>query len=132
MSASRVKRDAYKINKGAVAVQAEAGPDAPQFEFPAQLKPVNNKLISSGSYPPVTHGVPLYCLQQGNDHSLYKAPIEDLRMRLTGASLYDGNKMSLSDLVGYKEVDLIGQKAYPFQRGLKTDDGGRPLFPSAL
>ena len=134
MSASRVKRNDYKIKKGAVATVADAGPDAPQFEFPPQLKPVrpiNHRLIDSGSCPPVTNGVPLYCNQRGNEDHLYKAPIEDFRMILPGKELYEGKKMSLSDLVGFKEP-LIGQKPYPFQLGLKTDGGGRPLYPSAL
>lgn len=132
MSASRVKRNTDKINKGAVAVQTYAGPDAPQFEFPPQLKPVNNRLIDSGSSAPVTNGVPLYCNQRGNEDRLYKAPIEDFRSILPGKALYEGKRMSMSDLIGYKQEDLVGQKPYPFQLGLKADGGGRPLFPSAL
>ena len=134
MSASRVKRNDYKIHKDAVATVAYAGPPAPQFEFPPQLKPVrpiNERLIDAGSVPPVTNGVPLYCNQRGNEDRLYKAPIEDFKMILPGKALYEGSKMSLSDLVGFREP-LIGQKPFPFQLGLKVDGLGRPLNPSAL
>ena len=131
MSASRVKRNMGKIDKGAVAVQAYAGPDAPQFEFPPQVKPIVRKLVDSGSCPPVTNGVPLYCYQRGNEDRLFKAPIEDFRMRLDGKALYEGKRMSMSDLIVYNTEDLVGQSPYPFEKGLKVA-GGRPLFPSAL
>ena len=134
MSASRVQRNDYKIKKSAVATVADAGPDAPQFEFPPQLKPmrpINKRLIDAGSVPPVTNGVPLYCNQRGNEDRLYKAPIEDFKMILPGKALHEGSKMSLSDLVGFREP-LIGQKPFPFQLGLKVDGLGRPLNPSVL
>lgn len=131
MSASRVKRNTGKINKGAVAVQTYAGPDAPQFEFPPQLKPENKRLIDALAPPPVTNGVPLYCNQRGNEDRLYKAPIEDFRSILPGKALYEGKRMSMSDLIGYTQEDHQARPSYPFQLGIKAD-GGRPLFPSAL
>jgi len=144
MSASRVKRNDYKINKEATATVTYAGPDAPQFEFPPQLKPVrpiNERLIDAGSVPPVTNGVPLYCNQRGNEDRIYKAPIEDFRMRLRGEELVDQSHLSYEELLRLREPGtmkenqydfLLGQKRFPFQLGLKVDGLGRPLNPSAL
>lgn len=131
MSASRVKRIMGKINKGAVAVQAYAGPNDPQYEFPPQLKPIVRKLIDAGTSAPPTNGVPLYCYQRGNEDRLFKAPIEDFRMRLDGKPLYEGKRMSMSDLIVYNTEGLVGQSQYPFEKGLKVA-GGRPLFPTVL
>lgn len=139
MSASRVKRNTDKINKGAVAVQTYAGPDAPQFEFPPQLKPENKRLIDALAPPPVTNGVPLYCDQRGNEDRLYKAPIEDFKTRLRGKELVDESHLSYEELLRLREpgtmkenqYEFLVRPSYPFQLGLKAD-GGRPLFPSAL
>ena len=140
MSASRVKRNMGKINKGAVAVQAYAGADAPQYEFPPQLKPIVRKLIDAGTSAPPTNGVPLYCDQRGNEDRLFKAPIEDFRVRLKGKELVDQSHLSYEELLRLNEPAtmrenqynfLVGQSQYPFEKGLKVA-GGRPLFPTVL
>lgn len=131
---SQVKRNSLSIRKNAVAVQLNHGPDADQYTFPAQLKPVSKPLISLGPAQPPRDApgkVPLYCNQQGNEDRLFKAPIEDFHFKLDGKPLADGKRLSLSDLVGFHEPKLVPYNAYPFEKGLKSA-GGRPLFPSVL
>jgi hypothetical protein len=111
-------------------IQFEPGPNAPQFETAAQLKPVNKRLASFPPPPPVTNGVPLYCDQRGNEDRLFKAPIEDFHMILPG-KVQGGRKIQMSDYIGFNEKELVKQTPYQFEKGIKVD-GGRPLNPKAF
>jgi hypothetical protein len=129
---SLVKRNYGKIDKSAHPTVRYAGEPSDMFMFPAQLKPTNRRLMDMGvPPPPSTYGIPLYCNQRGNEDRLFKAPIEDFKMRLPGKALADESHLSFDELVRMKEPAIMEKNQYVFDKGIKSD-GGRPLFSSAL